>query len=131
VQGDAARVRNNAVQKSDRQTRKPVADVTEGKTLSPRQVEIWEKAVAYCVRQLPTLWTVGEPKHEPVRGWIIPIVLCYPDGFEGELGEMAYDEEHQEFTLLSDKATLAERARVVAASRASHGKKAAASEARA
>jgi len=79
------------------------------KAPSPKQVEIWEKAVVYCVWHLPTLWTAGEPRQETERRWIVPILLCYPDGFEGQLGEMTYDDERQEFTLLSDKAASAER----------------------
>ena len=87
--------------------------------------------MAFCVRHLPTLWTAGEPRRAPgsATRWIVPIVLCYPDGYEGTLGEMAWDEQHQEFTLTTDKAVLAERARMVASSRPAHGTNAASPEA--
>src|SRR5262245_62299483 len=70
--------------------------------LTREQEEIWEKAAAFCVRRLPTLWTAGQPRREaetPGR-WIVPIVLRYPDGHEGMLGELAFDESRQEFIFL-------------------------------
>ena len=106
-----------------RRTRKAIAAAVQDQPLSPEQVRIWEKAIAFCVRHLPTLWTAGEPQQQPgsATRWIVPIVLCYPDGFEGKLGEMAWDEQCQEFTVLTDKATLADRARIVASCRPAHG----------
>jgi len=114
-----------------RRTRKAIAVAVQDQPLSPEQVWIWEKAVAFCVRNLPTLWTAGEPQQEPGSAirWIVPIVLGYPDGYEGKLGEMAWDEQRQEFTLLTDKDLLAERARMVASSRPAHGPNAASPEA--
>ena len=106
-----------------RRTRKAIAVAVQNQPLSPEQVWIWEQAVAFCVRHLPTLWTAGEPQREPgsATRWIVPIVLGYPDGYEGKLGEMAWDEQRQEFTVLTDKDRLAERARMVASSRPAHG----------
>ena len=112
-----------ATQTTLRQTRKASAVATKDQALSPEQVWIWENALAFCVRHLPTLWTAGEPQREPgsATRWIVPIVLGYPDGYEGKLGEMAWDEQRQEFTLLTDKHLLAERARMIAASRHADG----------
>ena len=91
-------------------------------SLSPEQERIWEQAAAFCVRRLPTLWTAGEPRREPEPPgrWIVPIVLRYPDGHEGVLGEMAFDEQRRDFTLLTERAVLSERAREVAASCTAH-----------
>ena len=113
----------SAVQTTLRRTRKAIAVAVQNQPLSPEQVWIWEQAVAFCVRHLPTLWTAGEPQREPgsATRWIVPIVLGYPDGYEGKLGEMAWDELRQEFTVLTDKDQLAERARMVASSRPAHG----------
>jgi hypothetical protein len=83
------------------------------------------KAAAFCAWNLPTLWTAGEPRQESDRRWVVPIMLRYLDGHEGMLGEMTFDAQRQEFTLLTDKAALAERARIVASSRTSHGQSAA------
>jgi len=90
------------------------------KPLSPAKLEIWEKAAAFCVRHLPTLWTAGEPRQEPGGKWIVPIVLRYPDGFEGTLGEMAFDKQREQFTLLTERAVLSERARCLASSHFPH-----------
>ena len=78
---------------------------------------------------MPTLWTAGEPRQDAQERWIVPIVLRYPDGYEGSLGEMVWDEPRQEFTLLSDRATLADRARLIASSRPAHGSNSAPPEA--
>ena len=118
----------NAVKRPLRRTRKATAAAQDA-PLSRKQEEVWEKAAAFCAWNLPTLWTAGEPRQETDRRWIVPIMLRYLDGYEGKLGEMAFDEPRQEFTLLTDKATLAERARAVAASRPSHDETAAAPEA--
>jgi hypothetical protein len=85
--------------------------------LTQEQEEIWEKAAAFCVRHLPTLWTAGEPRRQSRQGWVVPIILRYPDGYEGILGEMAWDGLRQAFTLLTERTILSERARRVAASR--------------
>ncbi len=121
----------HAVRRSFRRTPKALGAAVSAQPLSRQQEEIWEKAVAYCVRQLPTLWTAGAPQPPAGSGthWIVPIVLCYPDGYEAKLGEMVFDEQAQDFTLVTDKPTLAERARIVAASRPRHAKKAATPEA--
>jgi hypothetical protein len=103
--------------------------VPEERPLTPEQQEIWEKAAAYCVRHLPTLWTAGEPRQETPQAWVVPIILRYPDGHEGTLGEMAWDGRRQEFTLLTSRAVLSERARVVASFRSTHGPISAAPEA--
>src|SRR5207244_9577690 len=108
---------------------KAVAGAVQDERLSQKQKQLWENAIVFCVRNLPTLWTADEPRRETTGRWIVPIVLCYPDGFEGKLGEMAWDELRQDFTLLTDKASLAECARMVAFSRPSHGKNAASPEA--
>ena len=120
----------DAVRRPVRRTRRAIAAV-QAQPLSPEQVHIWEKAVAFCVRHLPTLWTAGEPRRQPgpAERWIVPIVLCYPDGFEGRLGEMAWDEQSQEFTILTERTVLSERARTVAASRPTHDSKPAPPEA--
>ena len=95
---------------------------TVEQSLSPEQERIWEQAAAFCVRRLPTLWTAGEPRREPQPPgrWIVPIVLRYPEGHEGTLGEMAFDEQRQDFTLLTERAVLSERAREVAACYSTH-----------
>jgi hypothetical protein len=85
--------------------------------LTQEQQEIWEKAAAFCVRRLPTLWTAGEPRQQAPQEWIVPIVLRYPDGYEGVLGEMAWDGPRQAFTLLTERNILSERARLVAVGR--------------
>jgi len=85
--------------------------------LTQEQQELWKKAAAFCVRHLPTLWTAGEPQQQSPQNWIVPIVLRYPDGHEGILGELAWDGLRQEFTLLTERTVLSERARLVAASR--------------
>jgi hypothetical protein len=119
----------DAVQKRHRRTRAAIDAGAQNRELRRKQEEIWEKAAAFCAWNLPTLWTADEPRQETDRRWIVPIILRYPGGHEGKLGEMAFDEERQEFTLLGDKAALAERARVVAASRLSHGENATSPEA--
>lgn len=120
---------SNAVHKPLRRTRKAVAAVIKDEPLGRKQQEIWQKAIVFCVWNLPTLWTAGEPRQEARKRWIVPIVLRYLDGYEGNLGEMMFDEQRQVFTLLTDKASLAERARIVAASRPSHGQNSASPEA--
>jgi hypothetical protein len=87
--------------------------------MSRKQEEIWEQAAAFCVRNLPTLWTAGEPRRESEGRWIVPIVLRYPDGYEGALGELAWDEKPQEFTLVTPRESLSERARSLASSHSS------------
>lgn len=121
----------NAVQRPLRRTCKALAATVREPPLSPEQVLVWEKAAAFCVRNLPTLWTAGEPRREPGSAirWLVPIVLRYLDGQEGKLGEMVFDEQRQEFTVLTDRGTLVERARLVAASRSPHGKSTAGPEA--
>jgi hypothetical protein len=103
------------LKKLTKETRKKA---TETSPLRPEQEQIWEQAAGFCVRRLPTLWTAGQPRREPGRQgrWIVPIVLRYPDGYEGTLGEIAFDEQRREFTLLTERAVLSERAREVAAS---------------
>jgi hypothetical protein len=107
----------DAVEGPARLTRQKVVAAIQEQPLSPVQVEIWEKAVAFCVRKLPTLWTAGEPRRdlESVGRWIVPIVLR-SEKWEGILGEMVFDEQLQEFTL-PDRAILSERAREVASQR--------------
>jgi hypothetical protein len=85
-------------------------------TFRRMQEAIWVKATAFCAWNLPTLWTAGERRQESERRWVVPIILRYPDGHEGKLGEMTFDAHRQEFTLLTDRAALAERARIVALS---------------
>lgn len=119
------------MQKRGRRTRTAIDAVALDQGERRKQEEIWEEAAAFCAWNLPTLWTAGEPRQESDRRWIVPIMLRYLDGYEGKLGEMAYDKQRQEFTLLTDKVTLAERARVVAASRPSHAENAAPPDARA
>src|SRR5262249_6513406 len=97
---------------------------------NPKCVEIWEKASAFCILNFPTLWTASEPRELPGRGWIVPLVLRYPDGFEGALGEMAFDQQSQVFTLLTDRSVLSERAHRIAAAHLEHGDHPASPEAR-
>lgn len=111
----------NAVQKRRRRTRKAIVAVAQKQPLSQQQERIWEKAVGFCAWNLPTLWTAGEPRQESGGRWLVPIILRYLDGYEGHLGDMVFDEQRQEFILIADKATLAERARIVASSRPPHG----------
>jgi hypothetical protein len=109
------------VHKPRQRTRQAIVAAGRDQPLSSKQEEIWEKAVAFCAWNLPTLWTAGEPRQETDRRWIVPIILRYLDGYEGCLGEMTFDDHRQVFTLVTDKATLAKRARLVASSRPSHG----------
>jgi hypothetical protein len=109
------------VSRSTRPTCRPAAHVRAERPLTREQEEIWEQAAAFCVRHLPTLWTAGEPRLESQGRWIVPIVLRYPDGYEGILGEMAWDEKLQAFILLTARDVLSERARSVASSHHSHG----------
>ncbi len=119
----------NALRKRRPRTRTPIETVTEDPELRRKQEAIWKKATTFCAWNLPTLWTAGEPRQESDRRWIVPIILRYSDGHQGQLGEMAFDEQRQEFSLMADKTDLAERARILAASRPSHGENAAPSEA--
>src|SRR5437016_3914619 len=98
-------------------TRQKIAATIHEQPLSPEQVAIWEKATAFCVRKLPTLWTAGEPRRDlnVHSRWIMPIVLRY-EAWEAILGEMYFDEQSQEFTL-PERAVLSERAREVASER--------------
>jgi hypothetical protein len=112
---------SGVVSRSTRPTRRPTGHVRGERPLTREREEIWEKAAAYCVRHLPTLWTAGEPRQESEGRWIVPIVLRYPDGYEGILGEMAWDEKPQEFILLTARDILSERARSVASSHHPHG----------
>jgi hypothetical protein len=114
--------RNEAfVSRSTHPTRRPAARVRGERPLTREQEALWEQAAAFCVRNLPTLWTAGEPRRESEGRWIVPIVLRYPDGYEGILGEMAWDEKPQAFTLLTAREVLSERARSIASSHHSHG----------
>jgi hypothetical protein len=101
-------------------TRRSVARALGEQLLSREQQDVWEKAAAFCVRHLPTLWTAGQPRQDAGGGWVVPIVLRYPDGYEGTLGEMAWSAERQQFTVLTDRAALSERARSIAAARPTH-----------
>jgi hypothetical protein len=54
-------------------------------------------------------------REEPVQGsrrWIITVMLRYPTGFEGEIGDLLYD--GQEFTFLTPPEVRKERARRIA-----------------
>lgn len=94
--------------------------------LTDEQPKIVEKAAAFCVRHFPTLWTAGWPIIEsgsssgPDKSsgcrWIVPVLLRYDAGVEGGVGSLAYDPETDTFTLLTDRATMSQRAREVAAS---------------
>jgi hypothetical protein len=119
----------HAGRKVIRPRRQANARVLEGRPLTREHLEIWEKAAAFCVRHLPTLWTAGEPRQQSPQTWIVPIVLRYPDGYEGTLGEMAWDGQRQQFILLTDRAVLSERARLLASCRSTHGPISAAPEA--
>jgi hypothetical protein len=105
-----------------------IARARGGRTLSPEQEQVWEKAAAFCVRHFPTLWTAGEPRQDGQNRWFVPIVLRYPGGYEGTLGEMTWDEQRQDFVLLTDRAGLSERAGLIASSRSANGSSAAAPE---
>jgi hypothetical protein len=106
-----------AARNSGRTTRPGIVRAPKQPVLTQEQQEIWEKAAAFCVRNLPTLWAAGEPRQQAPQEWIVPIVLRYPDGYEGTLGELAWDGVRQAFTLLTKKTILSGRARLVAASR--------------
>ena len=113
--------RGNALHPPIRRTRRAIV-ASKDRVITSDQERIWEQAAAFCVRRLPTLWTAGEPRCNPEAPgtWIVPIVLRYPEGHEGVLGEMAFDEQRQDFTLLTERAVLSERAREIAASHPAH-----------
>jgi hypothetical protein len=118
--GQALQEARRSLSQAQRRVREVLPqDKGESRRNRERQA-IWEEAAAFCVRQFPTLWTAGEPRRdqEMAGRWLVPIVLRYPDGHEGVLGEMVWDGRLQSFTVLTDRATLSKRAQHVASCRA-------------
>jgi hypothetical protein len=92
--------------------RKRVPELTE------EELEIAIKASCYCFDHFPWLWTIGSVPEERVgddgsRQWTIQVYLRYPTGFDGYLGDILYD--GKEFTELTDRETMRERAKKIAA----------------
>jgi hypothetical protein len=71
-----------------------------------------QKAAVYCVLHFPTLWTARLPRWDAAaRRWVVPVVVRYPTGDEGELGDLAFD--GHSFTLLTTHEEMARRARAI------------------
>jgi hypothetical protein len=85
--------------------------------ISEEQAKILQHGAIYCLRNFPTLWTVGEIKEEKAengrRRWIIAVYLRYPTGFEGYLGDLLYNGKH--ITELTDRNIMRARARRIEA----------------
>lgn len=79
---------------------------------------ITQKAAVYCLLHFPHLWTAGNARRDAAAAgqacWIVPVVLRYPTGFGGEIGLLSYDEAKDEFTVLTDREAMRERARALA-----------------
>ncbi len=86
-----------------------------GKHATSDQDSICAKAATYCLMHFPTLWTVGTARKTATdkHSWIITVVLRYPTGHEGELGELLFDGKN--FTPLTARPLMDERARKIAA----------------
>jgi hypothetical protein len=83
--------------------------------LDPEEERILGKAAAYCIRNLPLLWTPGGIKEETAadgsRCWLIAVYLRFPTGHEGHVGDLLYDGE--KFTELTDRQLMYERSKTI------------------
>jgi hypothetical protein len=111
-------------EKTRAQARK--APPTKPPEINEEEGQVIQKAAAFCVRHFPTLWTAGVPMLESSgkssagrsspRRWIIPVILRYDTGAEGEVGSLAYHAQADLFTVLTDRSLMSQRARAVARS---------------
>jgi hypothetical protein len=102
---------------------KHVAEKTRRKARKATKIseevgQILQKAMVFCLRTYPMLWTTGGLPEEHAaddgsRHWIIHIYLRYPTGHEGYLGDLLYD--GKKFTELTERADMKKRAKQIAA----------------
>jgi hypothetical protein len=90
----------------------------ERRDVSAEDERIISAAATYCLLHFPMLWTTGGlPQRRTggngARQWIIHVYLRYPTGHEGYLGDLLYD--GKQFSELTDRATMMERATKIAA----------------
>lgn len=109
------------MKKLTKETRKKASKTARQKQccdVSEEDERIISAAATYCLLHFPMLWTTGELPEERrgedgSRQWIIRVYLRYPTGHEGYLGDLLYD--GKEFTQLTDRETMLERAKQIAA----------------
>ncbi len=74
-------------------------EVREFIGLLGRSDEIVALAMAWITERLPDRYCAGEPRFD-VRtlSWRVPVLLSYPSGKGGEVGELVFDSRNQELS---------------------------------
>ncbi len=73
------------------------AQVREFLTLLDNSDGLVMKAMAWIVDHLPDRYCAGEPRFDVhALNWRVPILLSYPNGQGGEVGELKFDARTQE-----------------------------------
>lgn len=79
------------------------------------QEAVMRKTIQYTLRKLGHLLVPGTPTASGNGKWVVPLIYRSCVGPDGEVGAIAYDEQRDEFTLLTDRAAMDERIRPLAA----------------
>lgn len=104
---DAARTTRAKTHKPNR--RKPVPKRDE------KEEALFRGAIGYCISKVGGLCVPSAVREIRVRGlpaWIFTIVIRYPVGPEGYIGDLLYDGE--DFTMLTEESVINERVEQIA-----------------
>jgi hypothetical protein len=106
------------VRKAHKRTRTNLVEVaqpTREPELNEEEEQILREALKYLVFKHGHLLvpsSIREERDQGSRRWILTVILRYPTGFEGEIGDLLYD--GQEFTFLTPPEVRKARARKIA-----------------